>query len=89
MEHGYDSVSSDDSDGAGLEYAFANQSDDESVVMQVPETVAADESIVVQRMDKFLRPGNNDRVRDGVDTCWGRVPPDAFFPSFCKEENSW
>ena len=32
LERGYDSVSSDDSDGAGLEYAFANQSDDESVV---------------------------------------------------------
>ena len=32
LERGYDSVSSDDSDGAGLEYAFENQSDDGSEV---------------------------------------------------------
>ena len=32
LERGYDSVSSEDSDGAGLEYGFENQSDDGSEV---------------------------------------------------------
>ena len=32
LEHGYDSVSSEESDGAGLEYAFEDQSDDGSEV---------------------------------------------------------
>ena len=32
LERGYDSVSSEESDGAGLEYAFENQSDDGSEV---------------------------------------------------------
>ena len=32
LERGYDSISSEDSDGAGLEYAFEDQSDDGSEV---------------------------------------------------------
>ena len=32
LERGYDSVSSEDSDGAGLEYVFEDQSDDGSEV---------------------------------------------------------
>ena len=32
LERGYDSVSSEESDGAGLEYAFEDQSDDGSEV---------------------------------------------------------